>query len=130
MKKVYPVVFSPIPDGLLVYVPDLDINTHGENLTDAIEMARDAISIWCIAEQDSGRQLPASSALSDIHHEKNDFVSLVDVDISAYRRQIDNRTVRKNLTLPSWLNERAEAVNINFSQVLQKALKKELQIAE
>ena len=130
MKKVYPVVFSPIEDGLLVYIPDLDINTHGKDLPDAIDMARDAISIWCVAEQDSGRGLPLASRVPDIEHGKNDIISLVDVDIDAYRRQIDNKTIRKNLTLPSWLNERAEAANINFSQILQRALKEELRIAE
>ena len=130
LKKIYPVVFSQIEDGLLVYVPDLDINTHGKDLPDAIDMARDAISIWCVAEQDGGRDLPLASKLSDIEHGEHDVVSLVDVDIDAYRRQIDNRTIRKNLTLPSWLNERAEAANINFSQILQRALKEELRIAE
>ena len=130
MKKVYPVVFSPIDEGLLVTVPDLDINTHGKDLPHAIEMARDAISLWCVAEQDEGRELPKVSASTDVPHDEGDIVSLVDVDIDAYRRQIDNRTIRKNLTLPSWLNERAEAANINFSQTLQRALKEELQIAE
>lgn len=130
MKKVYPVVFSVITEGLLVYVPDLNINTHGKNLSEAIDMARDAISLWCVSEQDSGRELPEPSELNDMPRNEDDIVSLVDVDIDSYRRKIDNRTIRKNLTLPSWLNEKAEAANINFSQTLQRALKEELQIAE
>jgi post-segregation antitoxin (ccd killing protein) len=54
----------------------------------------------------------------------------VDVDVDAYRRKIENRTVRKNLTIPSWLNEQAEMAGVNFSSLLQKALKEELQLAD
>jgi len=107
-----------------------NIDTQGEDIVNAIEMARDAISIWCVAEQDMGRALPAVSNICDIQCDGNEIVTLVDADINAYRRKLDNRTVRKNLSLPSWLNEQAEKADVNFSQILQKALKEELQIAE
>lgn len=89
-------------------------------------MARDAISLWCVGEQDAGRQLPTPSKLSSIKHGSSDTLTLVDVDIDAYRRKLDNRTVRKNLTVPSWLCEKAEQAGINFSGVLQEALKQKL----
>ena len=53
----------------------------------------------------------------------------MDVDFDAYRKMLENRTVRKNCTIPSWLNEKAEQAGINFSAVLQKGLKEELNLA-
>jgi len=131
MVLMYPVVFEPKEDGFLVYAPDLEINTFGKDLADALFMARDAISLWCVCQQDDfGLELPVPSDITQIKHNQGDIVTLVDVDLAAYRRMLDNRTVRKNLTLPSWLNEMAEKAQINFSQTLQKALKEELKIAE
>jgi predicted RNase H-like HicB family nuclease len=130
MKVAYPIIISKGDKYLIVSVPDCAIDTQGLNLVDAMEMARDAISLWCIAEQDAGRKLPKPSEISSIPCEESDIVTLVDADLSAYRKNIEMRTVRKNLTLPSWLNEKAESANINFSNVLQRALKEELKIAE
>jgi predicted RNase H-like HicB family nuclease len=109
----------------VVYVPDLEINTQGADIVDAIEMARDAIGMWGISEVDAGRTIPAPS-IKIPDHADDEIVALVDIDFDAYRRAHDNRTVRKNLTIPSWLNDRAEKAGINFSQVLQKSLKHEL----
>lgn len=131
MKTAYPVIISDVGDCLLASVPDLEIDTSGKDLVEAIEMARDAISIWCVCQQDDfNRPLPTPSTLSDIQHEPNSIATLVDVDIDAYRRRLENRTVRKNLTIPSWLNEQAEQAGVNFSAILQKALREELAIAE
>jgi len=126
MKTAYPIVISKGKKFLIVSVPDCEIDTQGENLVDAIEMARDAISIWCVCQQDEGRLLPEPSDLSTVANNPGDTVTLVDVDVDAYRRTLENRTVRKNLTIPSWLNEQAEKAEINFSQTLQRALKEEL----
>ena len=60
--------------------------------------------------------------------EDNEIVTLVDIDIDAYRRANDNRTIRKNLTLPSWLNDLAEKAGVNFSQILQEGLKEKLDV--
>jgi len=89
-------------------------------------MARDAISIWCVGVQDTGQQLPTPSELSEIKHNPDDIVTLVDVDIDAYRRKLNNKMIRKNITIPSWMNEQAEQAGINFSGVLQEALRQKL----
>jgi predicted RNase H-like HicB family nuclease len=111
----------------VVYVPDLDINTQGTDLANAIDMARDAIGLWGITEQDMGRSIPEPS-LELPGHEPNQIATLVDIDFDAYRRANDNRTIRKNLTIPSWLNIQAEKAGVNFSQILQDALKERLGI--
>ena len=129
MKKVYPVVLTPADTGYVVYVPDLEINTEGKDLADAIYMARDAIGLWGITEEDMGRSIPDPS--SQLPNPTGDeIVTLVDIDFDAYRRANDNRTIRKNLTIPSWLNVEAEKAGVNFSQILQEALKNHLGINE
>ena len=128
MKVAYPVVITKVGKDLIASVPDCQIDTHGNDLVNAIEMARDAISIWCISMQDENRKLPSPSDITAVACDDGEFVTLVDADLETYRKSIEARTVRKNLTLPSWLNEQAEKANINFSNVLQRALKEELHI--
>lgn len=128
MKDTYPIVLTPDEPGFVVYIPDFNINTEGNNLTEAIEMARDAIGLMGITMEDDKQSLPAPSAVENIQTEPGEFITLVDVDFSDYRRKNEMRTVKKNCTLPSWLCYEAEKANINFSAVLQAALKRELHI--
>ena len=128
MKTVYPILLTPAEHGYVVYVPDLEINTEGDDLADAIEMARDAIGLWGISEEDAGREIPKASGTMP-HPAKDELVTLVDIDFVAYRRANDLRTVRKNVTLPSWLNDLAEKNGVNFSQVLQESLKERLNVS-
>lgn len=130
MKTYYPVILTKCEDGsgYLVTIPDFDNNTFGETIPEAIEMARDAINLLCVTYEDNKEELPAPSDLAALNCETNDIKTLVDADPDAYRRMLDNRSVKKNCTIPSWLNEKAEAANINFSAVLQEALKQRLQI--
>ena len=129
MKVAYPVIISKGEKYLIASVPDCNIDTQGDDIINAIEMARDAISIWCVAEQSAGRALPKPTDSTSINCDDGELVTLVDSNIEAYRKKLDARTVRKNLTLPSWLNEEAEKAGVNFSQVLQASLKEYLGIA-
>ncbi|MDE6593803.1 MAG: type II toxin-antitoxin system HicB family antitoxin [Oscillospiraceae bacterium] len=130
MKKCYPILLTEFDDksGYLVYVPDFDINTSGTDLANTLEMARDAIELCGITYEDRKSSIPEPSALGDVECSANEIKLAVDVDFEAYRRRLDNRSIKKNCTIPSWLNERAEQANINFSAVLQEALKQKLQI--
>ena len=80
--------------------------------------------------EDDGKEIPAASAINEVKPAGGEVVSLVDVDFSEYRRKNEMRTVKKNCTLPGWLCYEAEKANINFSQALQNALKRELKIAD
>lgn len=127
MKNSYPIVLMPDKIGYVVYVPDFNINTEGDTLTEAIEMARDAIGLVGIELEDRKERLPFPTAINEVQKENDDdIVTLVDVDFAEYRRQNDMRPVRRSVTLPSWLNEAAEKSGINISAVLQNALKEEL----
>ena len=127
-KHIYPIVLHPEScGGFSVDIPDLDIGTQGETLVECIDMARDAIGLWGICEQDAGRDIPQPSNISPACQD-GDIVTLVDIDFDAYRRANDLRTIRKNVTLPSWLCFLAENAGINFSQVLQDGLKERLNV--
>lgn len=129
MKNAYPIVLTPDDRGYVVYIPDFDVNTEGETLTEAIEMARDAIGLMGIDLEDDRKSLPAPSEPNAVAKDSGDIVTLVDVDFAAYRRQNDMRAVRRNVTLPSWLDAAAQKSGVNVSAVLQRALKDELHLS-
>lgn len=135
MKNVYPVFFTHTDTAILIEVPDLDILTEGKDMSDAIEMARDAIELKCISLEDDNADIPLPSEIHSLDASKGTFsgegntvISLVDVDSAEYRRKIDTKTVRKNVTIPSWLNYEAERAGLNVSRVLQDALMKVLNV--
>lgn len=128
MKYAYPIIITPAGADYVVYVPDLEINTQGTSVADAMEMARDAIGMWGCYEQDEKRPIPQPGTQKEVKAGPNDIVTLVDVDFDEYRRRHENRVVRKNVTIPSWLNEKAEQAGINFSAALQDALKNQLHV--
>lgn len=96
MKTVFPIILTPADVGYVVTIPDLNINTEGSSVADAIEMARDAIGLWGICEEDAGREIPKASTDTP-PHKSDEIVTLVDIDFSAYRRAHDLRTIRKNV---------------------------------
>ena len=131
MKAAYPVVMNKGVERIIVYIPDFDINTQGEDYADAMEMARDAIGLMGIDMEDDGELIPNPSPVASVCvRTEGDIITLVDVDFTEYRRKNDMRTVRRNVTLPSWLDSAAREAGINVSAVLTKALKKELQLSE
>lgn len=122
MKFVYPILLTAAGNDYIVDIPDFNISTEGKNIADAIDMARDAICLTGITYQDDNIAIPAASDIKDIIAKDNQILTLVDCDFDEYRKSIDNKAVKKNCTLPSWLNKKAEAAHINFSSVLQEAL--------
>ena len=129
MKSVYPIIIYPSEGGdtsHYIEIPDIDRGTQGENLADCMDMARDALSLWAIAEMDAGREVPPPSEIGNIEIPAGAVATLVDVDFDEYRKKLANRAVRKNCTIPSWLNEAAEKQGVNFSAVLQRALMEQL----
>lgn len=131
MKAAYPIIMRQGEKFVVVEIPDFDIGTQGVDYAEAMEMARDAIGLMGIDMEDEGEAIPTPSDFREIETKYQDgVVTLVDVDFAEYRRQNDMRTVRRNVSLPSWLNTAAEKANLNVSAVLQAALKKELKVTE
>ena len=130
MKYVYPAIFTPLEDGVFdVHVPDLPyVRTCGNSLAETMEMAEDATAMWLADSEDKSHNIPTPS--KTLSYEAPQFVNLVKADTDEWRRTNDNRAVRKNLTIPAWLNHQAEAAHVNFSSILQDALKEHLKIAQ
>ena len=126
MKLIYPAIFTPYFDegGYDVIVPDLpDCLASGDTLADAIEDAVSQASGVILSIMEKGRDVPPASEYTDIHTEDpDDFVSLIVLDMGAYSDAHAQKSVRKNITVPAWLNAYGEAHHVNFSKVLQEAL--------
>ena len=115
--------------GYAIRVPDVPgCVTTGDTIEDALECIRDALAGCLCVLEDEGRQLPEASSPAAIADGKATVV-LVDVDLLEYRKETDTQAVRKNVSMPAWLSYMADKRGVNCSQVLQKALMKELQIA-
>ena len=126
MKLAYPACFYPDEElgGYSVFVPDLPgCQTQGDDLAEAIYMAIDAASLWVLSALEDGEKPPKASAFNDVKLEyENGFVSVIALDMDSYAEKYGRKSVRKNLTIPAWLNTFAEENHINFSEVLQNTL--------
>ena len=125
MKLTYPAIFYPWDDGggYTVEVPDLPgCVSEGDSLAEAIFMGTDAASGWILTELEDGKPIPKASPIDAVSPETGGFISMLMLDMDAYSEKYGNKAVRKNLTIPAWLNTFAETKNINFSKVLQDSL--------
>ena len=131
MKLSYPVCLYPNDNGYTAVVPDLPgCVTEGKDFTDTISMAIDAASLWVLDELEEGRKPPKASDPSTVKADEYEggIVSVIMLDMDAYAEKYGKKAVRKNCTIPAWLNTAAEAQHINFSAVLQSALIEQLHI--
>ena len=126
-KYLYAVVLTPYDGGYIVTVPDLEgVSTGGKDMAEAVFMARDALSEALIVMEDEAIELAPSRLPNEIPLDHSQFSMLVDVDTTAHRALTNNRMVHKNVTLPAYLEMLASNSGLNFSYVLQKALRQEL----
>ena len=133
MKKVeryfYPAVFTYEPgQEIAVVFPDLDVATSGANDDEALLSARELLGLSLYGLEEDGEDIPAPTPLSDVKTEKNERAVLVDVYMPSIRMAKINRSVNRTVTLPAWMNAAALERNINFSQVLQDALRDKLNV--
>lgn len=130
MKYVYPAIFTAEENNAYsVYFPDLEgCYTCGDNLEDALYMAEDVLAFTLYDYEKGSQKVPEASKLQAIETNDNEFVNYITCDTFEYRKRHNNRAIKKTLTIPEWLNEEAIAKGINFSQVLQDGLKKQLGI--
>lgn len=142
MLSMYPACFYKEDNGgYSVVFPDLNyLATQGDNLEDAMSMAIDCLAGFLYISQMDGDIIPPPSKLSDINPQaiaeeleiseplREAFVNMVSVDVATYAREHFNKSIKKTLTIPQWLNDAAVNANINFSQTLQEALKTKLQL--
>ncbi len=131
MKLIYPACFYPEENGQYsVVFPDLQgAATFGDTLEEAIEMAIDLASGWLLTSVEDKEELPKPSNIKDVTLEDDKgFVSLITVDLTEYERLHGNKAVKKTLTIPAWMNTLAEKEGVNFSAILQEAIREHLHI--
>ena len=133
MLSIYPACFFKDENGYSVVFPDLNwLATNGSSETDAMNMAVDCLAGYLYSLKSDGNQIPPASAMGDVSLESvateldadttDAFVNMVSVDVTEYARDHFEKSVRKTLTIPAWLNTAALERKINFSQTLQEAL--------
>ncbi|MBQ8812946.1 MAG: type II toxin-antitoxin system HicB family antitoxin [Lachnospiraceae bacterium] len=129
-KYAYPAIFTPEEDGgYSITFPDLEgCYTCGTDLRDGLEMAEDALALVLYGYEKEERTIPEPSSASAFALQEGEFVNYIACDTMHYRKRYHSKAVKKTLSIPSWLNEEALAMGLNFSQILQDALMKKLHI--
>lgn len=133
MKKperyFYPAIFTYEPgEEIAVVFPDLDCATSGNNDDNAFLMARELLGCVLFGLEEDGEEIPAPTPLSQVNAKENERAVLIDVYMPSIRMAQVNRSVNRTVTLPAWLNAAALEKGVNFSQVLQDALKENLHV--
>lgn len=132
MKKdryIFPAVLT-YEEGyeIAVTFPDLPgCATSGATEEEAIAMGREALGLHLWGMETDGDEIPAPSGLRNVETEENEITCMIDVYMPAVRMAQENKSVNRTVTLPAWLNAKAVECGINFSQVLQNALKEAIQ---
>ena len=130
MKKLfYPALFHKAEEsGFWISFPDIpDCLTQGDDITQAYEMAVDALGLALTCREKEQQPFPQASDPTEITPEANSFLVVIEFDMLAYKKRTNSRAVKKTLSIPEWLNEAAMAMGLNFSQVLQEALLAKIQ---
>lgn len=128
-RYVFPAIFRFHAGGVDVEFPDLPgCFSHGATQDEALEMAREALGLHLYGMEVDGDPIPGASRVSELNVAAAEAVVLVDVWMPPIRDAAVERAIKKTLTIPKWLNDRAERENVNFSRVLQNALKQYLGI--
>lgn len=127
---VYPAICSYDENGSIsVTFPDLGVATDADSETDALFMGRDLLGLVMFGLEEDGAAIPTPSHIADLTLEPGEYVAMIDVFMPSVRMAQVSRSVKRTVTLPAWLNAAALERNINFSQVLQEALKDQLHMA-
>lgn len=125
MLFVYPAIFHKEENAYWVEFPDLEgCQTYGETLNETMACAQEALAGYLLTLLEENREIAVPSDISEVSHDEDSFITLVTCDINQYQ---DTRAIKKTLTIPAWLNERAVSMGINFSQVLQETLMTKIQ---
>ena len=130
-KYIYPAIFTPEEQGgYSIAFPDIEsCYTDADTLEEGIANANDVLALVLCELEENGAAIPTPSKINELHTNGEEFATLIGCDTLEYRKHYSSRAVKKTLTIPAWLNTMAEREELNFSAVLQKALKAELNLA-
>ena len=128
-KLFYPALFHRAEEGgFWVSFPDFpECFTEGEDMTQAYEMAVEAMGLALVSRKEEGEEIPSPTEIDKVDVEEGT-LAIIEFDMLEYQKKHNSRAVKKTLSIPEWLNEEATAMGVNFSQVLQEALLSKLGI--
>ncbi len=128
-KYVYPAIFTYDDDGINIEFPDIQgCFSCADTDEEALYMAEDVLGLCLLVLEEDKEEIPEPSNLKDIKIEDNQKTSLISVWMPTVRKAINNKPIKKTLTIPQWLDVMAREKDINFSYILQEGLKKELNL--
>ncbi|MCL2342317.1 MAG: type II toxin-antitoxin system HicB family antitoxin [Firmicutes bacterium] len=128
---IYPAILAYEEDGISIEFPDLPgCLPCADNTEEAVKNAREAMGLHLWGMERDGDKIPEPTKITDLKIEKGKIPLLVEVFIPTVRERLNNRFVKKTLSIPYWLNVEAEQAGVNFSQVLQNGLKEYLRISQ
>lgn len=133
MKKnyVYPAIFSYDDDGISISFPDLPgALSCGYSDIEALEMAKECLELHLFNMEEDGDLIPEPTAFKDIKIKDNEIITLIKADMVLVRRELNNKPIKKTLTIPKWINDLGVEKHVNFSELLRKALLKELDLSD
>jgi len=128
MKYIYPATFTKEKDGgFSVSFPDLKgAHTCGDNLEEALFMAQDCLGFILYGMEEDKEKFPSASKIAGYKNSDEKFTNLISIDLSEYKKRVDDKPIRKTLYIPKYLNDKAEAAGVNFSALLRQTLEKKL----
>lgn len=122
MKFTYPAICHFEDNGYWCEFPDLEgCFSQGDSEKEIVENAQEALEGYLVTTLEAGKKLSKASDIRELKAEGKDFLTYVSCDIEGI-----GKSVRKNVTLPFWLDRLAEKARINFSQTLQESLMQKL----
>ena len=130
-RYIFPAIFDFAEDGISVEFPELPgCLTCGNTQEEAWHMAKEAMALHLYGMEEESLPIPEPSPISNLKTKRNQVIVLMEAFMPGFRREMEQQSMKKTLTIPKWLNKMAEDENVNFSQILQDALKQRLGINE
>ena len=131
MKYVYPAILTQEDDGIIVSFPDVEgARTDGATMEEALENADDVLNLMLLTMEEKHMDIKPPTPIASLDVPKGSTVALVRADTLAYSKKVDTRAIRKSVSIPAWMDSLAREHNLNFSNVLQNAICRELNIAQ
>lgn len=124
---IFPAFFETNEDGITIFFPDLPgCLPCADTMEEAFQNAKEALQLHLYGMEEDGEAIPEPSKLQNLHTQANQIVTLIDVWMPAFRAKMLNKSTNKTVTIPRWLDMLAKKNNVNYSQLLQAALKQYL----
>lgn len=130
-RYIYPAIFDYSDDGISVEFPDLPgCLTCGNSDEEALYMAKEAMALHLFGLEEDNDVIPNPTAINRLNVKLNQVVVLIDVWMPPFRSEMQNQSVKKTLTIPRWLDDTAKEHKINYSHLLQEAIKAHLGLVD